>query len=108
MAKPIIGWALVRTSSYAARAEYAVLGVVSEARRILYGRWADDDTVTNVSERDAVLRYDSEEQARAAIAGVAQARAEHLPLIRAAEQAVHDAREAQKTAIRKAAVAART
>jgi len=107
MAKPIIGWALVRTSAYAFRADYAVLGIVSEARRILYGRWADNDAVTNVSERDVVLRYDTEEQARSAIAGVAKARADHAPRIRAAEQAAHDAREAQKVAIRKAALEAR-
>lgn len=81
MAKPFIGFALV-DASYGQG--YKVLGVVSEARRILYGRWLVGDAVTNVAERDVVLRYDTAEAAQAAIPRIDAARKEWAPKIREA------------------------
>jgi hypothetical protein len=84
MAKPFTDYALVR-DTYGRG--YCVLGVVNEARRILYGRWLDTDAVTNVAERNVVLRYASADQATAAINRVTATYKEWAPRVEEAARA---------------------
>lgn len=98
MAKPFIRYALVLV-----RQLPRVLGVTSEARRILYGRWLDTDDVTNVSERDLLVRYDSAAPAEAAVMPVEHARREWDVKVSAARQALDKARASRKAAMLAAA-----
>jgi len=100
MAKPFITYALVR-DTYGRG--YRVLGVVSEARCILYGRWLDNDTVTNVSERAVILRYADAEQAKAAVDRVTAAWKAGTPAVENARIAEQQARDSRDAAMRAAA-----
>ncbi len=84
MAKPFLDFALVK-DTYGRG--YRVLGVVSEARRILYGRWLDNDDVTNVAERNVILRYTDADQAKAAIGRVEATYKEWAPRVEEAARA---------------------
>lgn len=100
MAKPFTDYALVRDTFGRG---YRVLGVVSEARRILYGRWLDTDAVTNVAERNVLLRYDSADQATAAIGRVTAAYKAGTPAVENARIAERQARDDRDAAMLKAA-----
>lgn len=100
MAKPFTDYALVR-DTYGPG--YRVLGVVSEARRILYGRWLDIDAVTNVAERNVVLRYPDAAQATAAIGRVTAAWKAGTPAVENARIAERQARDDRDAAMLRAA-----
>lgn len=100
MAKPFITFALVR-DTYGPG--HRVLGVVNEVRRILYGRWLDTDAVTNVAERDVVLRYDHPKQAEAAAKRVEAAYRAATPAVENARIAERQARDEREAAVLRAA-----
>lgn len=100
MAKPFLDYALVR-DTYGRG--YRVLGVVNEVRRILYGRWLDTDAVTNVAERDVILRYENADQAKAAIGRVTAAWKAGTPAVENARIAERQARDERDEAMLRAA-----
>lgn len=99
MAKPFTSYALTRDTY----GPYRVLGVVSEARRILYGRRLDGDAVTSVAERNVVLRYDNADQAKAAVSRVEATYRDWAPRIEAARRAEEKARSDRDAAVLAAA-----
>ncbi len=95
MKKPI-AYAVVRKLYYGA-GSFTTMAITSENRSRVFGR-EEGDRTTNRARRDVLARYDTQDEATAAVLRANEARSAHTPLVKAAERALAAAQDARTAA----------